>query len=239
MTTSTAGPLAGLARRLPVPSLLPLLALAACTSFSTVRSAEVHAGPSALVQGAATTPLDDDAGWFWSFDCDRECGDQVISGDAGVAYGWRPDGSARAFALAIGTSGTHPYVDGYLQLDGGRRPYGVGVRLGPPVTPWREHQLYGRLDVPMGEGRRLLLNPAVLVHEGRSPNGENPGTFVGFVQGVGLLLEGERVSWTPSLAIVTGRTRRTQGDVEIGPSWSTFGVAAVGVALHRPRGRDR
>ena len=220
--------------RAALPALLP--ALAACTSFSTVRSAEVHPGPSAAVQASATTPLDDDAGWFWSFDCADACGDRVFGGDAGVAYGWRPDGSARAFAVAVGTSGTHPYVDGYVQLAGGRRPYGVGLRLGPPVTPWREHQLYGRWDVPAGPGRRVLLNPALLLHEGRSPNGENPGTFLGFVQGVGLLLEGDRVSWTPSVALVTGRTRRTQGGREIGPTWSVFGAASVGVTLHRRRG---
>lgn len=214
----------------------PLLA-GACTSFATVRSAEVLPGASVAVQGSASTQPGDAAAWFWSFDCADACNHPVIGGDMGVTYGWLPGGGARAFTVGVGTNGTHPYVDGYVQLGAGRQPFGLGARIGPPVTDWREHQIYGRYDVRVGGTTRLLLNPALFVHEGRSPNGENPGSFLGFVQGIGLLLEGERVSWTPAVALVAGRARRTSYGQQVGPVRSVFGAASLGVTFHRSRGR--
>jgi hypothetical protein len=217
--------------------LAPALALtsAACTSFATVRSAEVLPGPSVGVHTSLSTPPGDDAGWFWSYDCSAACDHPVVGGDIGFTYGWPGASGSRAFALGAGTSGIYPYVDGYVQLTGGRSPAGLGVRLGAPVSNWREHQVYGRYDVPLGARTRLLLNPAAFLHEGRSPNGENPGTFLGFVQGVGLLVEGERVSWTPAVALVAGRARRTSYGEEFGPTTSVFGTASVGVTFHRRR----
>ena len=142
--------------------------------------------------------------------------------------------------MGVGTNGVHPYVDGYVQLGGGRAPFGVGGRLGVPLFEnWSEHQVYGRLDLRTGGRTRLLLNPALFVHEGRSPNGENPGSFVAFVQGVGLMIEGERVSWTPSVAVVSGRARRTSGVERLGPEWSVFGSAALSVTVHRRRPEGR
>src|SRR5690349_4614198 len=104
-----------------------------------------------------------------------------------------------------------------MQLSGGRSPFGVGAQVGLSVTRWREHQVYARYDIPSGTRRRLLLNPAAFLHEGESPNGENPGTFVGFVQGVGLLLEGTHVSWTPAATIVAGRAERRSYAQRFGP----------------------
>lgn len=212
---------------------------AACTSFATVRSAEVRAGPSVALQASASTRPGDVAGWFWSYDCAQACDHPVVGGDIGLTYGWPGSGGSKAFALGAGASGTHPYVDGYLQLGAGRHPFGIGARVGPPVTNWREHQLYGRYDVRVGGITRLLLNPAVFLHEGRSPNGENPGSFLGFVQGIGLLLEGERVSWTPAVALVAGRAQRTSSGQRYGPVGSVFGMASVGVTLHRSRAPER
>jgi hypothetical protein len=202
-----------------------------CTSFATVRSAEVHRGPSVGMQASMSTRPGDVGGWFWSYDCAQNCDHPVPGGDVGLTYGSPRRAGAGAFALGVGVSGMHPYIDGYVQLAAGRQPFGVGVRLGPPVTSWREHQLYARYDVRTG-GRRLLLNPALFIHEGRSPNGENPGSFVGFVQGVGLLQEGARVSWTPAVALVVGRAQRTSSGQQHGPVWSMFGAASLGVTFH-------
>jgi len=204
-----------------------------CTSFATLRSADVRPGTSVALQASLTTPPGDDAGWFWSFDCEQACNHPVAGGDAGVTYGWPQAGRAGGLAFGVGLSGTHPYVDGYVQLGAGRRPFGVGARLGPPLTSWREHQLYGRLDVRLGPSARLLLNPALFLHEGRSPNGENPGSFVGFVQGVGVSLEGDRVSWAPAVALVAGRARRDSYGRQFGPTRSVFGAASLGVTFHR------
>lgn len=204
-----------------------------CTSFATVRSAEVRPGPSAAMQASLSTRPGDAAGWFWSLDCAQACDRSVVGGDAGVTYGWPRARRAGGLALGVGSSGMHPYVDVYLQLGVGRRPYGVGARLGPPVTSWREHQLYGRFDVRLGPAARLLLNPALFLHEGRAPNGENPGTFLGFVQGVGVWLEGEHVSWTPAIALVAGRAQRNSYGRQVGPARSVFGTASLGVTFHQ------
>ena len=204
----------------------------ACTSFSTVRSAEISPGPSLGVQASASLPPGDDAGWFWSFDCAFNCNHAIVGGDVGVTYGW--PGAKGGFALGVGTAGTHPYIDAYAQLSTGRSPFGVGARLGP-FGNWREHQVYARYDVRFNDRSRLLLNPALFIHEGESPNGANPGKFVGFVQGVGILFEGRNVSWTPAVALVAGRAERTSSGQKFGPSTSVFGAASLGMTLHRDR----
>lgn len=213
--------------------LLPLAS--ACTSFATVRSAEVIAGPSVAIQASASTPPGDVAGWFWSYECVEVCDHPVVGGDAGLTYGWPRGGGVGAFAVGVGLSGVFPYVDGYTQIGAGRQPFGIGARLGLPLTSWREHQVYGRYDVRLGRSSRLLLNPAVFLHEGRSPNGASPGSFLAFVQGVGFLLEGERVSWTPTIALVAGRARRNSYGQQYGPARSVFGTASIGVTFHRAR----
>jgi hypothetical protein len=186
-----------------------------------------------MFQASASTPPGDVTAWFWSFDCAVNCDRVVVGGDVGLTYGWPSAGKAGA-ALGVGVNGTHPYVDGYLQLGAGRNPFGVGARIGPPVTSWREHQLYGRFDVRLSENTRLLLNPALFIHEGRAPNGASPGSFVGFVQGVGLLMAGSRVSWTPAIALVAGRAQRKSYGQKYGPERSVFGAASLSVTLHRP-----
>ena len=207
--------------------------LAGCTSFATVRSAEVRSGPSASLQASARTPPGDEAAWFWSLDCAERCNRPVPGADAGATVGWRPGAGRRAVALGVGLNGLYPYVDGYVQLGDGGRPFGLGARVGLPLTSWREHQLYGRYDVTLGPSRRLLLNPALFLHEGRSPNGENAGSFLAFVQGIGVEHRGEAMSLTPALAIGVGRARR-DGDVgRRERAMSMFAAASLGVTVHR------
>jgi len=214
-------------------SALLLVVAAGCTSFATVRSAEVHPGPSLTLQASISTPPGDGPAWFWSYDCASAC-DHVIGGvDVAFAFGQT---ERTPFTWGAGVNGlVHPYVEGYVQAGRGERPYGVGARLGVPLTGWAEHQLYGRYDVPLGNGQRLLLNPGLFYHGGHSPNGENPGHFVAVIQGVGLLLEGERTSVVPTLSIVAGRGNRESYGQEIGPFTSIFATASVNVSWHRRR----
>jgi hypothetical protein len=207
---------------------------ASCTSFATVRSAEVHPGPSLTAQASISTPPGDGPAWFWTYACASGC-DRAIGGfDAALAFG-RTEGTP--FTIGAGASGLlYPYVEGYVQLGRGERPYGVGARLGVPVIGWVEHQVYGRYDVRLGNGRRLLLNPGLFYHGGNTPNGENPGHFVALVQGVGLLLEGERASVVPAFSIVAGRGERESfGREDDGPFTSIFAAASVNISLHRRR----
>ena len=211
------------------------VAASGCTSFSTLRSAEVYAGPSVNIQASVSTPTGPVTGWFWSFDCAEMCDHPVAGADLGFTYGVPAGLAGRPVALGLGVNGMHPYVDAYVQLGKSTRPYGVGARVGLPITGWLEHQLYGRYDVRVGPTRRLLLNPAFFVHHGRAPNGESPGSFVAFVQGVGLLFEGDGVSFTPGVALVAGRAERTSYGRRFGPETSVFGTASLGVTLHRRR----
>jgi hypothetical protein len=213
--------------------------MSGCTSFSTVRSAEVHPGPSAMLHASVSTPPGDETAWFWAYDCPRDCNRVIGGADLGATWGWSQSGlGGRAVAVGVGINGTIPYVDGYLQVVRGARPFGIGARLGIPVDGWGEHQFYARQDFQLGRSTRLLLNPALFVHRGHSPNGENPGSFVAFVQGVGILIEGERLSVTPSASFVAGRAERTSYGERFGPTRSVFGTASVAVTYHRPQARQ-
>ena len=145
-------------------ALLAALAAAGCTTFSTPRSARVVAGPSLGVHASVSTRPGDDAAWFWAFDCADACDHNVVGADVGLTYGWARGALGRPVAVGVGTSGTHPYAEGYVQLHEGRRPLGVGGRVGLPLDRWLEHQLYARYDVPLTERARVLLNPALFVH---------------------------------------------------------------------------
>lgn len=211
--------------------------LTGCTTFATVRSAEPYLGPSVALQAAGSTPPGDLASWFWSFDCAEACNHPIVGGDLGVTYGWRLNDGPRAVTLGAGVNGVSPYVEGYAQLAAGPRPFGVGARLGLPAWSWRDHQIYARYDIPVGGESRVLLNPGVVIHEGRSPNGENTGSFLGVVQGVGLQIEGEYVSWTPAVAVVAGQSRRNRYGRRDGPVSSVFATASMGMTLHRRRAK--
>lgn len=223
-----------LSRVVPFISALPLVSVG-CASFVTVRSADVRAGPSLTVQASASTRPGDVAGWFWSLDCVEACNHPVIGADLGATYGWRLARGPHAVALGAGISGESPYVDGYAQLTDGRRPFGVGARVGLPVTSWRDHQLYARYDAPIGQSTRVLVNPGVFLHQGRAPNGASPGRFLAFVQGVGIQFEGDHVSWTPAVALVAGTAQHNSYGARYGPVRSVFATASLGMTLHRKR----
>lgn len=215
--------------------LLACVALVGCTSFSTVRSAEVHVGPSITLQAGATTPPGDAPAWFWSVYCTHQCNGPIAALDLNVAFG---RSGSTPYTLGGGISGLLlPYLEGYAQLNGsGSNPYGLGARVGIPLQSWREYQVYGRYDARIGPAQRLLLNPAIFLHEGSAPSGANPGHLLAFVQGVGLLLEGERVSFVPAISIVLGRgERESVFKAEEGPFATAFAVASIDVTFHPRR----
>jgi hypothetical protein len=206
---------------------------AGCTSFATVRSAQVQPGGSLTLQGSLSSPPGDEAAWFWSLSCADDCDHPIASVDAAYAYGWAGD---QPFTLGAGVNGFFPYVEGYAQLSGdSARAFGVGGRLGIPATGWSNHQLYGRLDLPLAGGRRVLWNPGVFLHAGRSPNGLSRGHFVAMVQAVGLEHRGPRRTIVPALALVVGRGRRDRDREDEGSFTTVFGAATVSVTFHRRR----
>jgi hypothetical protein len=222
-------------RLAPILTMLVLAAAAAgCTSFATVRSARVLPGSSVTVQGSITTPPGDDVAWFYSLDCTAACDHAIVSPDVSWTYGTV---DAHPYSLGVGVNGfLFPYVDVYTQLNAdSARAFGVGARLGVPLLGWSHHQVYGRLDIPMANGRRLLWNPGLFAHFGNSPNGENPGHFFALVNGVGLEQAGERATWVPAVAVVVARGQRESYGLTEGPFTTVFGAASLSVTFHRRR----
>ena len=111
---------------------VPLL-LSGCTTFATVRSADPYVGNSVAMQFSWSAPPGDVASWFWSLDCVEKCNHPIVGADLALTRAWRPSRGPRAVALGAGVSGVNPYVDGYVQLAAGRRPFGLGARLGLPA----------------------------------------------------------------------------------------------------------
>jgi hypothetical protein len=160
----------------------------------------------------------------------------MASGDVSFARGFAPASGGRAYALALGLSGIYPYVDGYVQLSRSpRKPYGLGARIGIPVSGWNEYTVYARLDRPVAARQRVILNSAVFYHTGNSPNGDNPGSFLAWVQGIGLLLEGEEVSFIPAVSLVVGGGERRSSSEQIGSFGTVFAIASATVTFHRRR----
>jgi hypothetical protein len=227
-------------------SLLALLVTTACTTFGGVRSAEVRPGLSAEASISKSGKVGDVSGWFWSDECVYPCNTDVFGVGGRVTYAF-PSRSGPALAFSFGVDGLYPHVEGYVQLGRGHVPFGLGARLGFGIDDMpREHGLFARIDVPVGARTRLLLNPALFVHEdewfGGSDDGPNgaplnstTGLFVGFAQGVGLEWDAGNVSLTPALSIIRARARHGGYGEGYGPEWTTFPVASLGVSVGRKR----
>jgi hypothetical protein len=188
-----------------------------------------------MAQTSITTPPGDDTAWFWSADCASRCDRAIVSFDLSYAFGRPGD---RPYTLGAGLSGILvPYVEGYLQAgQSPHRPYGVGARLGIPVLGWSNHQVYGRYDVPFGDRGRLLLNPGLFLHTGSSPNDETSGSFLAFVQGIGIQFEGESVVMAPAFTVGFGGGKRESSGQQIGPFTTVFGTASLNITFRRSRG---
>jgi hypothetical protein len=197
-----------------------------------VRPAQVTPGSTFTIQLSLATPPGDDAAWFWSFDCDAECNRSIFSYDLGYTNGF--DAGGTPFEMGFGISGIYPYAQGYAQLGKGRVPWGLGMRVGVPAG-WHEHHLFARMGLPLNERTNLLLSPMLFLHTGNSPNGQNPGSFIGFVQGVGLEARGARFTAIPAFSLVAGRTQRESYGRQVASSWTVFGTASVSLSVHRRR----
>lgn len=213
--------------------LLCFAALAgACTTFGAVNSADVRPGTSAEARISGSSPPGDAAAWFWSYGCASNCDRVIPSAEVSVKWGFELEGSERRGEVGVGASGVvYPYLHGFLQLRTGDRPYGVGAQIGIPVTSWHEHSVFGRVDIPLNERSRLLLNPRIFVHTGNSPNGANPGTFAAFVQGVGFEHRSGRWSVIPAISTVFGHARRASYRRRTSAS-TVFLVGSLGIRLN-------
>jgi hypothetical protein len=214
---------------------LLLLAAAAtatgCTTFGAPRSARVTPGFSTSFQATVTTPVGDEAGWFWSFDCVSRCDHSIVAPEIAFSWGVLESGTIPA-DLTVGLSGTYPFFDGYFQIGQGSRPWGAGARVGSTGN-WHEIQLYSRHDFPAGDNETVLWNPALFIITGNSPNGANPGSFFAFVQSVGIQARSDHFTAVPGLALVLGRGSRSSYGRDIGPFNAAFVTVSIRLTWHR------
>ena len=201
-----------------------------CASFAMPRSAVVDPGLQMNAQASVSLPPGDDAAWFWSFDCAQDCNHAIPAADVNLTWG-SAGGGGKGFALGAGLNGTYPYVEGYWQARGGpSAPFGVGTRVGVPVTSWNEHQVYVRFD-RQTEGGRVLFNPALFLHTGNSPNGQNPGRFIGLVFAVGYETGGNKLRYTPGLALIAAHVSRERYGDPIASGVTVFAAASMRLEL--------
>lgn len=218
-----------------IPVVLAALALLSGCTLSTVRSAEVYPGLSLSAQGSAMSPPGEGAYWFWAADC-VGCNEWVPALYAEMTVGKVSADGTRGHEFSAGFDAFSPFVGAYKQLGKSERSaYGIGGRVGLPLVSWSTSQVYGRYDRILRPGQRLLVNPAVLLHWGNSPNGENPGHFVGLVQGVGLEEEGDRASFIPAVSVGLLHGERSSHGLPEGSFTTAFAAASVTVVLHRKR----
>jgi len=181
-----------------------------------------------------TTMVPDEAAWFWSFDCATDCGRAVPA--IGIDYTHGLVGTGLPVELGAGFAGVFPYARVYAQLGQGERPWGAGIELGIPFDySWHEHRLFGRMDIPLRDNQRLLLNSSLFLHAGNSPNGQNPGSFIAFVPAAGLLLHRRTSEVIPSLALVVGRGTRESYGAQLEPFHAVFAIFSVSFTVHRSR----
>lgn len=220
---------------LRITVLLAAVALLSGCTLSTVRSAEVYPGLSLSAQASAMSPPGADAYWFWAYDCHR-CNEWVPGLYAEMTLGKVSADGSGAHEFSAGLDAFAPFVGAYRQLGKSERSaYGIGGRLGLPLVSWTTSQVYGRYDRILRPGQRLLVNPAVLLHWGNSPNGENPGYFVGLVQGVGLEEEGDGASFIPAVSVGLLHGARSSYSLPEVSFTTAFATASIAVVLHRKR----
>ena len=230
----------------PLATLLRLaapLALAACTTFSAARPADVPLGSAFHLKVGAARPNDAAVSWFSAVldDCPMCEVDPVGQAEIGWTYGWR--GGSRKYSAGVFLDGIAPSVDAYAQLrESPRTNWGVGARGGLDGLETGTAKLYLLYDRRAGAGR-LLLSPGLYwfgnLHDPDGiEHGRSPAWMAGVTQAVGYELEAGRVTWTPQLALV-GVHGEIGGDAGWAPGRrrlkfdDVFLTASIGVALRR------
>ena len=135
----------------PWPLALAIL-VTGCTSFTTVRSAEVRPGGRLDASLTLATPPGDAAAWFWAWDCPYRCNRALLSPGLALNHGVRPEAGGLPYELGVGMSGTYPFLQGYVQLESRDRTSSshqvtsegtVFLLVGATLTLWRRAAAQG------------------------------------------------------------------------------------------------
>lgn len=190
--------------------VLAAVLLASCTTFASVRPAQVLPGRSVVIQAAASAPPGELPGWIWSFDCADGCNRSVPGLEIGYAHGVSDSTHAWYVEGGIALPVT-PYIEAYRQVGDRSRPRGIGARVGVPTAGWGEYRVFYRTD----PRPHLTANSHLVVASGRSPNRENSATFMALIQSVGLMRKGTTSGFIPAFSFgITRTTRNRYGEQE-------------------------
>jgi hypothetical protein len=182
--------------------------------------------------------LGNETSWFWDVGSDDPLGSSGLLpvAEVGLYYGFKAGEALRLFSIGVLMSGDVPQAEIYAQLcDEEKVDYGIGAHLGLP-TGWHSHQLFFLYDRRLRENIKLILTPGLFYHTGQSPNGANTGSLLFFTQSVGLAFESSRVTFSPCVALITGRGRLSIASMPPERKFSdTFMTAWLGITLHKKR----
>jgi hypothetical protein len=183
--------------------------LAACTTFSAARPADIPLGDSFHLKYGLGRPRDPAVTWWGSGldDCGLCEGRSIMQTELGWQHGWRGPG-ARKYSAGLFLDGLAPQLDLYAQL--GESPstnWGIGVRGGSPRPKHGTAKIYLLHDRRTSADTRLLLAPGLFwygnLHDpDRREHGSSPAWMAAVTQAVGFEIEAERVIFTPQLTLV-------------------------------------
>lgn len=129
-------------------------ACAACSSFSTVRSAVVHPGPSLMIHGSIASPPGDETAWFYAFNCASDCNEVFSGGDIGLSFSHVPE-KGTPFTFGLGSNGLYPYAEGYWQIARSERvPSALARDLACPCGAGRSTRCMRVSIAPATKARR-------------------------------------------------------------------------------------
>jgi hypothetical protein len=208
-------------------ALLGILFMPGCTTFATVRPAEIHPGLSFHTQATVSAPPGELPGWIWSFDCAEDCNKGIPGVELSLFHG--VSDSTRGYYLGGGlVAPINPFLEGYWRFSRNAPARGIGARIGIPVSGWSEARVFYRQDI----GSRVTSNTNFVVTTGSSPNGANTATFLALIESVGLVERSAGSVIIPALSVGVTHTVRTRyGDRET--AFGLLGVASFGVEILR------
>ena len=128
-----------------------------------------------------------------------------------------------------------PYGSLYVQLHNSeQRDYGIGIR-GLPTLEVIDQHLFGRYDLVLSSGRRILYSPGVYY---RNERAYSRNQMLAFVQSIGTEKPSGHWTFRPAATLVLARGRYEEENVfpeslrQNHTFRTAFAVLSVGLVLH-------
>ncbi len=184
-----------------------LLFITGCASFAPVRRAQVSPGFSVDLKFGYTSPLSEEAYWFFDVgsDCPLCFSKPVAVSELALRYGVKRPG-ARGIQFGLIANGLAPQLEIFAEMQ--QQPdwnLGGGLRLGLPlIGSWATYQLFAIYERRLNEKHTLLYTPGIFLHAGHSPNRMNSGTLFLLSQALGLEIDSGPFTLAPAVSLSIG-----------------------------------